>query len=356
MSDTSPDPSAPVLVTGATGYVAGWLIRALLERGLTVHAAVRDPENAEKVGHLRKMGNELAGTLELFHGDLLEPGSYDAAMAGCGIVFHTASPFTTAVEDPQRDLVDPALEGTRNVLESATRTPSVTRVVLTSSCAAIYGDNIDVSHAPQGVLTEDVWNVSSSLEHQPYSYSKTLAEREAWKIAEGQSRWQLVVINPSLVVGPGTAPRQTSESFNIVRQIADGTLKSGAPPLEIGMVDVRDVAEAHLQAGFRPDAQGRHIVSAETGSLLRIARAIRERYGDAYPVPQRELPKWLVWLIGPMVSKGVTRRMVARNMGLPWRAAHAKSRRELGLEYRSVDQAVAEMVAYMRDNGQLEKA
>jgi nucleoside-diphosphate-sugar epimerase len=191
----------PVMVTGATGFVAGWLVRRLLEEGLTVHAPVREPSNAEKTAHLDRMAAELPGELKLFEADLLDDGSYGPAMEGCAVVFHTASPFTSNFDDPQRDLVDPAVNGTRNVLETANRTPSVQRVVVTSSCAAIYGDNKDVQHAPGKVLTEDIWNTTSSLDRQPYSYSKVEAEKAAWAIADAQSRWRLVTINPSLVIG-----------------------------------------------------------------------------------------------------------------------------------------------------------
>lgn len=117
MNDLVIDTDSPVLVTGATGYVAGWIVRDLLEAGVTVHAAVRDPHNAAKLAHLTGMAEKAPGSLKVFAADLLDEGSYEAAMAGCGIVLHTASPFTSAIKDPQKELVDPALEGTRNVLE-----------------------------------------------------------------------------------------------------------------------------------------------------------------------------------------------------------------------------------------------
>lgn len=349
----SHDTSAPVLVTGATGYVAGWIVRRLLEEGYTVHGTVRDPDNAGKVGHLTAMGEELPGTLRLFAADLTKPGSFDAAMEGVRTVFHTASPFSTTVDDPQRDLVEPALDGTRTVLDSATRAGSVRRVVLTSSCAAIYGDNADVAEAPGGILTEDVWNTSSTLDHQPYSYSKTVAERAAWEIAAGQDGWDLVVVNPAFVVGPALSDAPTSDSFNLLRQIADGSFRSGVPHLELGVVDVRDVAEAHLRAAFLPGAEGRHIVYAEVLSLLDMAEALRAELGEGWPLPAREMPRWLVWLVGPMANRSITRRMVGRNMGLAWRADNSKSREALGLDYRPVRPALAEMVVQMTRTGAL---
>ena len=147
------DKTKPVLVTGATGYVAGWLVKRLLEEGVTVHAAVRNPDDSEKLKYLNQAAENAAGSIKYFKSDLLEPGSYAEAMAGCELVFHTASPFITSVTDPQKELVEPAKNGTRNVLEEANRVESVKRVVVTSSCAAIYGDNIDIMTAPNETLT-----------------------------------------------------------------------------------------------------------------------------------------------------------------------------------------------------------
>ncbi|MEQ9260823.1 MAG: NAD-dependent epimerase/dehydratase family protein [Roseovarius sp.] len=348
MADTPIDTSAPVLVTGATGYVAGWIVKGLLEAGATVHGAVRDPE-APKCAPLRKMAEGLPGSLRLFAADLLTPGAYAEAMAGCRVVIHTASPFTTSARNPQAELIAPAVEGTRNVLEEANRVESVARVVLTSSCAAIYTDAVDCARAPGGRLTEEVWNETASLDYQPYSYSKTLAEKAAWEIAEAQARWRLVVINPSLVLGPATHGLPTSESFNIVKMLGDGRMKHGAPRLSLGIVDVRDVAEAHLAAAFLPEAEGRHIVSGHETDLLEVAQAIHARFAPDWPVPHRALPKWLVWLAGPM--QGIERRFVARNVDVPWRADNGKSRRALGVTYRPLAETAQEMFAQMVEAG-----
>ncbi|THD76525.1 NAD-dependent epimerase/dehydratase family protein [Thalassobius vesicularis] len=337
----------PVLVTGATGYVAGWLVKRLLEAGLTVHAAVRDPDRA---GAVVALGEGTPGTVRLFKADLLDEGSYDAAMAGCGVVFHTASPFVTVIRDAQRDLVDPALKGTRNVLGSANRTASVERVVLTSSIAAVFGDQADLQDIPGGVLSEIYWNTTSNLTHQPYSYSKTLAEGAAWEMANAQDRWRLVVINPGLVVGPGVSGVGRSESFGMIRQLGNGKMKSGVPAYEIGMVDVRDVAEAHLRAGFLPDAEGRHMVFEAPYSFLDLAKVLKPAF-PGYPIPERELPKALLWLVGPLLSRQITRKLVSRAFGYPWRGDNGKSRRELGLTYRPVGAATVEMFAQLVEAG-----
>lgn len=345
------DKKKPVLVTGATGYVAGWLVKKLLEEGLTVHAAVRDPKNKEKLKFLDELAEKLPGKIVYFKSDLLEEGSYAEAMKGCELVFHTASPFTMEIKDPQKELIDPAKLGTRNVLEQATKTGSVKRVVLTSSCAAIYGDNADLKDTPNGVFTEEIWNTSSSLKHQPYSYSKTVAEQEAWKINKEQSQWDLVVINPSLVLGPAINPNNvTSESFNIVKQFGNGSMKAGAPKIGMGAVDVRDVALAHFNAGFTPEASGRYIVSGHNSSFLEMASTLLPSYGDKYPIPKKAMPKWLIWLLGPSINKAITRKYVSQNMGLPFIADNSKSIKELRMHYRPLEESMNEMFQQLIDS------
>ncbi len=350
------DTSTPVMVTGATGFVAGWIVKRLLEAGVTVHAPVRDPNNPEKLKYLNAIAENASGQIRFFKADLLDEGSYAEAMADCAIVFHTASPFIVDVKDPQKELVDPAQLGTRNVLEEANRAPSVKRVVLTSSCAAIYGDNIDMQKTPNGVFTEEIWNTSSSLTHNAYSYSKTVAEKEAWKIADAQDQWDLVVINPTLVIGPGINPHATSESFNMVRQMGDGTMKIGAPRWGFGMVDVRDLAKAHIAAAFTPEANGRHIINGHNTDLFEMSQALLAKYGNDYPIPRRALPKWLVWLSAPFMGGGMTQKTVSRNIDVPWRGDNSKSIRELAMSYRSMQESMEDMFQQLIDSGQLKTA
>ncbi len=343
---------ALVLITGATGFVAGWIVKKLLDEGHTVHAPVRDPDNADKLKHLNDLAANAPGSIRYFKADLLDEGSYDEAMAGCEVVLHTASPFTTKVKDPQKELVDPALKGTQNVLGAANRTDSVKRVVVTSSCAAIYCDNIDVANAPGGVLTEEVWNTSSSLDYNPYYYSKTVAEKKAWEMAEAQDRWKLVVINPSLVIGPGINPHATSESFEIIKTLVSGEMKMGAPLVGMGTVDVRDLAEAHYQAAFNPAAHGRNILSSSNTHILELASTLEDNYSQ-YPLPRRQLPKWLPWLLGPVT--GFSRKFISRNFGYRWKADNSKAKRELGLKFRPLKESLEDMMAQLIESGQVKR-
>ncbi len=350
------DKTKPVMVTGATGYVAGWLVKKLLEEGITVHAAVRDPQKKHKTQHLDEIAANSPGEIKYFKSDLLENGSYAEAMEGCELVFHTASPFSTSVKDPQKELIEPAVNGTKNVLEQANNTESVKRVVLTSSCAAIYSDASECAQYPNGELTEEIWNTTASLKHQAYSYSKTLAEKKAWEIAESQSKWDLITINPSFVLGPFLNPgATTSESFTIMKQMGDGTFKQGAPKMGIGVVDVRDLANIHFSAGYTPEAKGRHIASAHNTDFYEIGKILNEEYGKNYPLPKKVAPKWLIWLIGPMLNKALTRKVVSKNIGHEWKANNSKSISELGAKYRPLKETLTEAFQVLIDNNVLKK-
>jgi dihydroflavonol-4-reductase len=348
------DKTKPVLLTGATGYLGGQVAKRLLEEGLKVHAPVRDPDDRNKTKYLDEIADKSPGSIRYFKADLLANGSYDAAMEGCELVIHTASPFTIATKNPQKDLIEPAVRGTENVMKSVQKIESVKRVVLTSSCAAIYGDAKDVVDDHGGTITEEQWNTTSSLKHNPYSYSKTLAEKKAWEMAGGHDRFDLVVINPSLILGPGLNPNATSETFKIMKQFGDGSMKMGAADIHIGMVDVRDVAEAHFRAGYTSSAKGRHICSAEDQSFLGIADMLRPKFGESYPLPKKNLPKWLVWLTGPMA--GIPRKFVSTNVGYPWHADNSKIKDELDMSFRPVSEGVNQQFQQLIDNGAFSKS
>lgn len=350
------DKSKPVLVTGATGYLAGWLVKKLLEEGLTVHASVRNPDRKDKTAHLEQIAAKAPGLIKYFKADLLDDGSYAEAMDGCQLVYHTASPFITAVKDPLKELVEPAVNGTANVLKQANKTSSVKRVVVTSSCAAIYTDANECKEAPNGELTEEIWNTSASLDYQPYSYSKTLAERKAWEIAGNQKRWDLVTINPCLILGPALNPSASkSESINILKQMGDGTMRIGAPNLGIGMVDIRDVAEAHYRAGFMPNAQRRYITCAHNTNILELCKELQPRYGDRYPLPKKAAPKWLLMLIGPLLNKAITPRYIRSNVNVPWKASNAKIRMDLKMEFRPMRETMEDAFESIIKEGMLKE-
>ena len=212
-----------------------------------------------------------------------------------------------------------------------------------------HANNRALIYAQGRVLDESHWNTSSSVDHQPYPRSKVAAEQAAWAIAEGQSRWDLVVINPGLVLGPALTRHSASESLVIMGDLLKGKLRTGVPQLEIALVDVRDVAHAHVRAAFIEQAQGRHVLVNQTLTMLQMAQLIGQQFQGRFKLPKMELPKWLIWLAGP--TQGISRKFVSLNVGHELRFDNSKSRQELGLEYRPIADTLAAHVQQMLDDG-----
>ncbi|KAK8645353.1 hypothetical protein V6N13_119188 [Hibiscus sabdariffa] len=215
-----------VCVTGASGYIASCLVKNLLLRGYTVKASVRDPSDPRKTQHLLALeGAE--ERLKLFKADLLEEGSYDYAVEGCEGVFHTASPFYHDVTDPQvltlhsssqTELLDPAVKGTLNVLNSCANTSSVKRVILTSSIAAVTYNG--KPRTPDVVVDESWFTDPEYCKGLKlwYVVSKTIAEDSAWTFAKEKSL-DLVVINPAMVIGPLLQPTLNTSAAAVLSLI-----------------------------------------------------------------------------------------------------------------------------------------
>jgi nucleoside-diphosphate-sugar epimerase len=347
------DKTKPVMVTGASGYIANWIVKLLLEAGCTVHGTVRDPDNEKSVGPLKKIAAAAPqGTLKLFKADLLDKGSFDAPMAGCEVVMHTASPFVVrGFKSAHEALIRPAVEGTRNVLEAANRTASVKRVVLTSSVAAVYGDCADMKKIPRGFFTEDDWNFSSSEDHQPYSYSKFLAEKEAWKIHDAQNRWRLVTINPGMVGGPALTRASASTSIDTMRALGNGRLWPAVPSMRLAWVDVRDVAQAHVEAAFRPDAEGRHLITNGEPTMLEIARILRKHFGSGYKFPLFEMPKFIIKWFAWVIDSSATPKFVEQNSEHPLKFDNSRSKQRLGLQYHPLEQTFVDHFKQLLDDG-----
>ena len=332
-----PDIGAPILVTGATGFIASRIVEQLLAAGRTVRGTVRSLKKEHDLAPLRALPGARE-RLELVEADLLAEGSFDRAAAGCAGVMHAASPYVLTVTDPQRELVDPAVNGTRNVLASCERA-RVARVVLTSSMAAVT-DEPD-SHR---VLTEDDWNTRSSLERNPYYYSKTLAERAAWDfVRQRQPLFDLIAINPFLVIGPSLVP-----GLNTSNQVFVDLLKGTYPGivgLTWGFVDVRDVAAAHVLAMDTPSASGRYICAGETASMRDGCRRAEEtRLGRWLQAAAMGLDNpvgdVIVKLGSYLQPKGVG-SYLRTHIGRVPRYDTSKIRRELGMQFRPLEETIA---------------
>ncbi len=336
-----------ILVTGGTGYIGSWVTKSLLEKGYTVRLTVRDKSKTTKYKHLLDIAKSTEGSLEFWEADLLTENAFDKPAEGCSAIIHMASPFTLRFNDAQKELIDPALNGTRNVLNAATKSASVKKVVLTSSVAAVHGDNIDMKELGISEFTEEHFNYSSSVTHQPYSYSKVLAEKEAWKITKNQNQWKLVVINPSFVMGPSLTKTSNSESLNFMKEMLSGKYFWGAPNLMFGFVDVRDVAKAHILALENDLAEGRHILAERTVSVYQFSKIIKKIYGNKYKLPLMQTPKFILYLVGWMFK--LTPKFIRRNVGYNISLNASKSKEKLGLTYTPLEKTIKDMIKQIEE-------
>ncbi len=332
-----------VCVTGASGFVASHIVRTLLERGYEVRGTVRKPDDAERYGYLTDLDEE--GRLTLVGGDLLVDGSYDEAVAGCDAVMHTASPYVIDVKDPQRDLVDPAVKGTLNVLRSCQSAGTVKRVVLTSSGAAITDEPIE-GHR----FTEEDWNDKSSLDRNAYYFSKVCAERAAWDFVESEAPgFDLVAINPFLVCGPAYND-VLNTSNEVICQLMEGKFPA---VVELGwaFVDVRDVAEAHVLAMEKPEASGRYLLAAGTLSMRELIDRLRSLGYRKHRYPKLALTGKLGRAITKLASyteKKGAGDFVRTHVGRRLETDASKAKRELGLDFRPLDETLRDAVEDMK--------
>lgn len=270
-----------VCVTGASGYIASWLVKLLLARGYTVKATVRDPDDPKKTEHLRALDGA-DERLHLFKANLLEEGSFDAVVEGCNGIFHTASPFYNNVKDPEAELIEPAVKGTLNVLGSCIKNPSIKRVVVTSSMAAVgYNER---PRTPE-VIVDETWFSSSEFCKQSkawYVLSKTLAEEAAWKFSKDNGI-DIVTINPAMVIGPLLQPTLNTSAAAIVNLINGA---SAYPNASFGWVNVQDVAKAHILAYEVPTASGRYCLVESVAHYSELVKIIHELY-PALKLPQK---------------------------------------------------------------------
>jgi dihydroflavonol-4-reductase len=345
--------TAPILVTGGTGFIGGHLILQLLQQGHTVRTTVR---SLAREGAVRKSlvdaGADAAadvGKLAFVAADLNSDDGWAAAVAGCACVHHVASPFPLALPKHEDELIIPAREGTLRVLRAA-RDAKVRRVVLTSSFAAIgYGYANRTT-----VFTEEDWSIIDGSQGQtvpPYQKSKTIAERAAWDFIKSEGgELELVVVNPVGVFGP-VIGNDVGTSNQVVKKMLDGSVP-GCPQMTMGAVDVRDIADLHIRAMNNPKAKGERFLGVDDSravSFLDIAKIIREKRPDhAKKVPTMELPNWLMKVVA-IFDPSV--RQIIPELGRVLDISNEKAKRVLGWTPRSTEESILATVDSLVQRG-----
>ena len=334
-----------VAVTGANGFVGCHVVAAALRHGLRVRAIVRDEDDIKKRAPILALLQQLAidpgDRLSFASGDLLQPGSYDDAIAGCDGVAHVAAVARFTAPNPQRDIVDPSVLGVDNVYAAIAKAASVHRVAHTSSVAAI----MRASDARKGhVFGDDDWNTESTLKNDAYGYAKALAERRAWaQVAamDEATRPHLVVINPALVLGRVTDWSHVRSSPTILRDLIIGKFPA-CPAMHFGFVDAEDVAEAHIQALLQQGASGRYIVCAEQGWLRDLALRISALY-PTYKVPTRRMPNFVLRIVARF-DKRINNELLDLVLDNEVRYDASRSRDDLGIRYAALDDSIVRTV------------
>ncbi len=322
-----------VLVTGGSGFVGSHVILQLLNAGHRVRTTVRSLKREDSVrAMLKDAGADLGGHLAFFAADLERDAGWAEAVGGCDYVIHVASPMPAAAPKTEDELIVPARDGVIRVLRAA-RDAKVKRVVLTSSCGAVY-----YGHPPQTAPFDETSWTNIRGEMSAYVRSKAIAERAAWDFmaTEGDTL-ELAVINPAGIFGP-VLGADVSSSIELVTRLMKGM--PGCPRLYFGVVDVRDVADLHLRAMTDPAAKGERFiaVSGDIMSMLDIATVLKARLGDAAKkLPTRELPNWLV-RFGALFDR--TLRPLLPLLDNTRRATSAKAERVLGWKPRSREDAI----------------
>ncbi|KAF7134161.1 hypothetical protein CNMCM5793_005840 [Aspergillus hiratsukae] len=323
--------SETILVTGASGFVASHIIQSFLEAGYEVRGTVRSSSTAERIRSryplfLKQLSFAIVP-------DIATPGAFDEAVKGVRGVIHTASPFVLDVTDNERELLQPAIQGTLNVVKAvAEHNPNVRRIVVTSSFAAIV--DLDQGFRPGYKYTEQDWNPctyktakETSNSGIAYCASKAFAERALWDwMAEHRPAFTVSTINPPWVFGPtiDDGSSKLNESMEVIKNLINGSLQVVPDNDFAAFANVKDVAQAHLRAYVVEKAANERFLVAG-GQFL---------YQDACDIIRRRFPQ-----LENKVPKGMPGVRAETYI-----ADCSKAQKYLGLQYQSLEATLVDTV------------
>lgn len=330
-----------VLVTGGSGYIAGFLIRQLVAHGWHVHTTLRSLAREAEVRATLGVAHD---ALTFFAADLLDDAGWAEAVAGCSHVAHVASPFPAAAPKSDDELVVPAREGALRALRFA-QAAGVSRFVLTSSVAAVaYGHGSDIR-----AYTEADWTDPTAPGVGAYIKSKTIAERTArdWVAANGAGM-EFCSVNPSAVLGP-LLSQDFSTSIQLVQRLLDGSMP-GTPRLGFAVVDVRDLAELHVRALETPGLDGERFIAAGPFLWMKdVAAILRDGLGrEAHKVPRRGIPDVVVRLLALFNS---TIRQITGELGRTRAVESVHALDRLGWKTRDVRTTILDTAHSLIEHG-----
>ncbi|KAM5533787.1 hypothetical protein V8D89_012562 [Ganoderma adspersum] len=336
--------SGKVLVTGANGFIAGWIVKDLLDHGFAVRGTVRSAAKADALREALATYGDLLQFVVVE--DITESGAFNEAVQGIDVIIHTASPAHISAHDPD-ELIRPAVLGTTGILHSASLpASSIKRVIVLSSLPAV----VDTGGTPApGTYTEADWNEQDVVEvrelgaaaSQPGKYraSKVLAERAAWDLfAEGRKSgtigWDLVTLCPPWVFGPVLGARLPKDLCLSVKMWYELAVKEeGEIPewTKANWTDVRDLAAATRLALTKPEAGGERFIICAGPSVWRHWVSVARR------ILKKSTPEEVVEEVSA----------AAHDV----RIDNTKSREVLGLQYRNMEATAGFMIEDFKQKG-----
>ncbi len=332
-----------ILITGASGFIAKHVALQLLGAGYRVRGTVRTAEKGDKLRQTLAANGADVSKLEIALADLMGDAGWDTAAAGCDRVCHMASPLPMRQPRERLALVPPARDGAVRVVEAAAKA-GARRLVMTSSVAAMSYGHERTRTAPIG---EADWSNTDASDISPYAISKTVAESAAWTAAK-RADLDMVAINPVVVLGPllDDAP---GASMKLVAMMMRGKMPA-VPDITLGLVDVRDVAAAHVAALTAEAAVGRRfLLSAGSLALMALGRAIAEAAPEyRRKVPRFVLPNGLVRLAALLSADA---RSVAGELGRAKILVTEPAKSVLGFAPKAPEDAIASAALSLRDRG-----
>ena len=315
-----------VFLTGASGFIAKHILRELFEKGYEVRASVRSEARKSELEQLFPDAK-----IEFAFLDLSKDDGWAEAMEGCDVLMHTASPFPLSEPKDPDELIRPAVDGTLRAMNAA-KAAGIKRVILTSSCAAIYKDASKPKDAPSD---ERNWTSPEDPSVGAYEASKTLAEKAAWDFVAENPDIALTTINPGAVFGPSMDARYGS-SLELVEQLMGGKVPV-APPMSLVVVDVRDVAMMHVAAIDMESAKGERFAGVSKAMPFVDMGRVLKAWDSSLKAPTREMPQWMVQILGRFVPDlKPIRASLGRNLAV----SGDKAERVFGFKFISAEDSL----------------
>jgi len=323
-----------VLVTGATGFVGKWTVIELLKKGYSVRGTIRSLGKVEEVrnGVATQTGSEALERLDLIEADLLEDSGWAEAMQGVGAVMHVAAAIRSDEPEDAGLVVRPALEGTQRVMRFAQQA-GIKRVILTSSVATVgYGHGHTTGRR---VYDESYFTQLDQMKYTwAYCVGKTKAEQWAWAFA-AETGLELTTIHPGAILGPAI-DADHSISLGTVLRVVSGQAKA-VPDQGFAVIDVRDVAAAHVAALEKPEAIGqRYLTAGEFTRLPDIPRILAEAYPD-FNIQVGTIPGEVLW---QMVDTNGTIKQIINDIGNEKHYDPSKGEALIGRKFISSREAI----------------